>query len=216
MRKIIFLLLVVYAGTLKGQELKFGVKAGLNLSSLRYDPEPPINFKLKPGFHIGGIFQYKLSEKFALESQLLYSQQGVKTQLENVMLYGSNPGDPFIGPPNGITVEATTMLNYINLPILAKYYFKEGLFVNLGPQLGYLINAKAEEKNVKFDMKEYYTDIDLGLNGGLGYEFPNGIIVNANYYLGLYDIYDVKSPFIEQEVKQNVIQFLFEKEKPDQ
>lgn len=53
MRKIIFLLLVVYAGTLKAQELKFGVKAGINLSSLRYDPEPPINFKLKLGFHVG-------------------------------------------------------------------------------------------------------------------------------------------------------------------
>lgn len=208
MKRFIVIAILLFTVSLSAQEMRFGVKGGVNLSSLRYDPEPDHDLKLKTGFLVGGIIQYKLKENFALEAQLLYAQQGVKEEFRTPELIGgpNNPPDPSIGPGYQ-TSEGKINLKYINLPILARYYFTEYLSINAGPQLGYLISAKGEFEQEEYEVKDNYSDLDLGLNAGIGYEFTNGIVLNATYYLGLKDIFAVEDPFIVTEIKQNVIQF---------
>ena len=61
MKKIILLLLIFSTSVTSAQKIKYGIKAGLNISSLRADYLDETNAKSKTGFHSGvfvEIFQF--------------------------------------------------------------------------------------------------------------------------------------------------------------
>ena len=92
----------------------------------------------------------------------------------------------------------SSVINYIELPLLAKLYFgkSETRFnVVLGPTVGYAtngrskgsftINGKTTEVNEKIIFgKEDYQRMDFGLVGGVGVRF-NAIGLDMRYSLGL-------------------------------
>ncbi len=58
--------------------------------------------------------------------------------------------------------------NYINLPVLAKYYIFEDFSIEAGPQIGFLLNAEHEvegdydsSRDMKEDMKKDFKSTDL-------------------------------------------------------
>jgi len=122
MNKIVLFLLtsIFITAVSQAQEIKFGVKGGLNLSTLSGD-SPNISGR-------GAVLEVKFNDKFALQPELLYSEQGASA--ENGQL---------------VNIETKLRLNYINIPILAKYYLTKGLSVEAGPQLGILIDAGVQD-----------------------------------------------------------------------
>lgn len=78
-------------------------------------------------------------------------------------------------------------LNYLNIPVLAKYYITDAFFVEAGPQIGFLLSAKSSG----VDIGDLYKSTDYGLNLGLGYNFTENISGNVRYTIGLTDINDV-------------------------
>ena len=90
------------------------------------------------------------------------------------------------------------MLNYFNVPILMKYKFDNGLFVELGPMLSLLHKAfdvyngeyDDEDLTLAVDVKENTNRLDVGVEGGIGYYLikRNGIYVGVRYYQGLRNI----------------------------
>ncbi|NDI98151.1 PorT family protein [Flavobacterium sp. LaA7.5] len=143
------------------QEIKFGVKAGLNIADFGGDAETEGS---RTGFHAGGLAEFKLTETFSIQPELLYSMQGAK---------GNLAGEEF-----------DIKLDYLNLPIMAKYYLMEGLSIEAGPQIGFLMSAKWEDE----DAKDYYKGIDIALNGGVAYDLPMGLFLQARYSAGLTSI----------------------------
>lgn len=179
MKKIILTAIVVMTfGFANAQEVKYGVKGGLNLSSLSGDTEG-MDLKSKFGFHAGAFVEIKFSEKFALQPELLYSTQG--TRFDDIEV-------------DGYEAKTCFNLDYINVPVMFKYFATEKFFVEAGPQIGFLTSAKARIKvddlNVdnKQDIKENFESIDFGLNFGAGYEFTENIFASARYNLGLANI----------------------------
>ena len=160
MKKILLSAVAVIAlsMTSQAQEVEFGAKAGLNIADLGSDAETSGS---RTGFHFGGVAEIKFSEKFSVQPELLYSMQGAKSDI------------------TGNEVE--TKLDYINLPIMAKYYVMEGLSVEAGPQVGFLMSAITDGNDVKDNTK----GIDFGFNIGAGYELSNKIFFQARYNLGL-------------------------------
>ena len=76
MKKILLTAAAVFAlSYANAQDVKFGAKAGLNLSNFTGDVE---NTSTKVGFQVGGFAEIKISEKFAVQPELLYSLQGTK------------------------------------------------------------------------------------------------------------------------------------------
>ncbi|MDY0090170.1 MAG: porin family protein [Flavobacteriaceae bacterium] len=189
MKKIILSILAVVAfGTANAQDIKFGAKAGLNISNLTGDTE---DTKSKIGFHLGGVIEIKITDKFSVQPELLFSTQGAKYE----------ESESFGG--ESYKYETTMKLNYLNIPIMAKYYVAENFSILAGPQVGFLMSAKADwEETYSFggttesdsgeeDVKDFYKGIDFGLNLGLGYDFTENIFVEARYNLGLSNIADV-------------------------
>ena len=87
---------------------------------------------------------------------------------------------------------------------MAKYYVTEGLSLEAGPQIGFLIKAEAGTDDVSVDVKDDFKSIDFGFNFGTGYKLESGLNFAARYNLGLSDISDDNESNIK--VKNSVFQ----------
>lgn len=166
MKRIILAAIAVMAfGFTNAQQTRFGVKGGLNISTLvGGDVE---DTKSLVGFHVGGFAEIKIFDKFFIQPELLYSAQGTKVD----------------GP---LGADADLKLNYLNIPVLAKYYIVDKFSVEAGPQLGILLSAKADGT----DFKDYTRSVDFGFNIGAGYNFTDNLSVGLRYTIGLSPITD--------------------------
>lgn len=182
MKKIILSAIAVMAfGFANAQDVKFGLKGGLNVSNFSGDTDG-LDLKSRFGFNVGGFVEIKFSEKFALQPEVLYSTQGSK--VDNFGL------DTEVGY---VTSDVTFKLAYINVPVMFKYYAAENFSIEAGPQIGFLTSAKTETKvdgygSSEVDAKDVFESIDFGLNLGAGYDFTENFSIGARYNLGLSNI----------------------------
>jgi len=161
--------------TSKDMNIKFGAKVGLNLATITGDLE---NIKSRTSFHLGGVAEIEINEDFAVQPELLYSAQGATY-------------DNF-----------TLAIDYINLPIMAKYFVTEEFSLEAGPQFGFLLSAKLKEDSSNngngggtvdtlgrraesVDVKDSVKSFDYGLNFGASYLVDPNIFVSLRYNLGL-------------------------------
>jgi len=171
------------------QNVRVGAKAGVNRSDIKGDDVD--SFEGRTSVHFGAVVEIPVSDEFALQPELLYSAQGSEY----------SEGDGYDG---------STKVDYLNVPLMAKYYVTEGFSIEAGPQVGFLLSAKDEydfdgdsgEKDLKDDLKS----IDLGLNIGLGYKLYNGLNFGARYNFGFIDANDSEELDGGAEYKNSVIQ----------
>jgi opacity protein-like surface antigen len=107
--------------------------------------------------------------------------------------------------------DSKTKLNYINLPVLAKYYVVDKLAVIAGPQVGFLMSAKETFESESLDAKDFYKTISLSFNIGASYDLTDNIFIDARYNLGLSNIAkeitdEEFDETITPKIKNNVIQ----------
>jgi opacity protein-like surface antigen len=152
--------------SLQAQEVKYGAKAGLNLSNVTGDIE---GNSMKVGFQVGGFAEIKITDKFSFQPELMYSAQGTKFEEE------------FFGE----TIEFDMNLGYINVPLMAKYYFTDKFSLEAGPQLGFLLSAKAKAEGESEDIKDDFNTLDFGLNIGAGFDVSENINIGLRYTAGL-------------------------------
>jgi len=197
-----------------------GVKAGLNLSNLSAGNNSQ---EMKPSFHAGGFIEFPLTyyKKFGLQIELLYSNQGY------------NGKEYELRDETTLKVIETNKLenvslHYLNVPIIFKYYVKDNFSIDLGPQIGFLMDANGDYDIYRYnpskeylnsstnlidkalyesgfrssDYKKYYDKVDYGLAFGISYIFENGIFVSGRYYLGLKDVYKADNDFTKISIPE--------------
>lgn len=183
MKKVILSAIAVLAfGVTNAQETKFGAKLGLNVATLSSKDSEGIKSKI--GLNIGGFAEIKISETFAFQPELLFSMQGAKSSTSS----------------SSFTTESTSSLNYINIPLMAKYFVIPKLSIEAGPQIGFLLSAKSEftststfggttqTRSSSNDTKEFTKTVDFGLNFGANYDITENIFAGIRYNFGLSDI----------------------------
>lgn len=180
MKKLVWTAIAVVSLTVgTAQEVKFGAKAGLNLATL-----PPELTESRTTFHLGGMAEIELTDVFSIQPELLYSAQGSKDQDD------SDNNETF-------------RVDYLSLPVLAKYYLINGLSVEAGPQLGFLLSAEVEDNGQTADLKDVTKGLDLGLAFGVSYKMDNGLNFGLRYFLGS-DVNDIEED--TEEFKNRVFQ----------
>ena len=166
---------ILSLGFANAQEAKFGVKGGLNIANLNFSGDGAPSTSSLVGFHIGGFTEIKVSDKFFIQPEVMYSTQGAKFKMSE----------------DGLTLNSFK-LGYINLPVMAKYYVAEKFNLELGPQIGFLTSAKANASasgtTVDVDVKKAFESIDFGLNFGAAYDFTEKVSAGFRYNLGLSNI----------------------------
>lgn len=189
MKKITLLLAAVFTiGFVNAQEKKdvsFGIKGGLNVSSLTNVAEDGADSNPLVGFHVGLFGEFMIGDKFAIQPEVVYSTQGVEIEFEG------EKGD--------------VKLDYINIPILAKYYVDNAFSLELGPQIGFITQAEAKSGGVSVDVKDEIKSVDVSLGFGGSYYFADKFMLSARYNLGLTRIQENLSPG-ESESKNSVFQ----------
>jgi len=114
----------------------------------------------KAGFQIGGGVSFPLSEKVALQPEILFSQKGSK----------SRRNEPFFN----------WQLNYIDMPLLIKYRINEQFVVHAGAAANYLLSARFDAGFGFTDQSEAFKQVDFAANAGVEYFFNEAWSANAN------------------------------------
>ena len=150
------------------QHPHWGLKGGINVSNLEIQHGADPNTRI--GIHLGGLAHIHLSEHFALQPELMYSNQGAERTANNV--------------------EYKTKLHYINLPVLLQFMTGSGFRLQTGPQLGVLMSAKYKVNDTETDIDDNYKTPDFSWSFGACYVSMKGLGVDARYNLGLSNIND--------------------------
>lgn len=156
--------------------MKYGVKAGLNMTSMSNDMAFDPGFGMGVGFRVGGFLNMRWGYRtensskgtglWGFQPELMYSYQAVKTDAGDVKM------------------------NYIAVPLLLKVYPTTALSIEVGPELSYLISTSPSTMAV--DGAEIKVGdckgMNVGLAAGLAYDFEMGLTVGARYTYGFTDM----------------------------
>jgi hypothetical protein len=181
--RILYTFLVVFlavssAGTVIGQEVKFGLKGGMNVSHLTIDGANDKN--IIPGYHFGGFVGIPLAGSFSIQPELLFSTKGTK----------------WVEESSTFSSDVRLKLNYIELPVKLVYNLARDLDFQVGPYMGFLLGANSDTKiisgtgSVNFSnelKKENFNSTDFGLHGGMRF-YLNPIYLGFSYKLGLSEV----------------------------
>lgn len=182
MKKLLLILLTGFSFAAADAQIQFGLKAGASMATFSGDNQNEAKWKI--GFSGGGLVAIPLFSDFTLQPEVVYSMQGFKFDEENQ--------------------KATFNANYLNIPVLFKYNNPTGFFIETGPQLGFLMSAKAKSGGVSVDEKSGFKSTDFSWAFGLGYLIPGlNAGIDARYNLGLSNIIKEDS---EGKLKNSVFQ----------
>ncbi|AZA50218.1 PorT family protein [Chryseobacterium carnipullorum] len=165
--------------TTSSNPVTFGVKGGMNVSSLSKD-EGLDDQKSKIGFNAGVFANIPIAESFSVQPEVLYSQYGEKS---DYTLLGNK-------------YSASTKLDYIAVPVMFQYNLIPNLFVEAGPEFGFLVSAKNKFKNesngnstTSDNYKDQLQTFNFGIGLGAGYYFTPNLGITARYVAGVTDIF---------------------------
>ncbi len=196
MKKKFLLIPALIASTFSFAQSKisYGFRAGVSSADMRGDAVESLNDVLdfakdyvstgsRTGFYTGTYVSIPLGNTITVEPGLYYSQKGYKLKGElNVK------GVSVLG----VNAKAQLQLNYIDLPVLLKVNLG-GIQLFAGPQISYLMDAnlKASAGALGFNLLSYKVPVksqfnkwDAGATAGIGYQFSNGLNLQASYDYG--------------------------------
>lgn len=177
------------------QRITYGASAGIGIYSMRGEAvnnlqqlldftDGIVHTKPVTGLYAGGYMNVPVGGNLSVEPGLYYTSKGYEVS-----------GSYAVKDISLLSANARTKLstNYIDIPVLLKANFN-GLQVFAGPQVSYLTNAKLTTNvavvgfnllNSSSDVTNQFNRWDAGITGGVGYQFANGIRINAMYERGL-------------------------------
>lgn len=170
MKKVFLSFVFVVVASAAFAQVSGGIRLGMNLANQKqeFDGES-LNGSSKVGV-LGGLYLVaNVTEKFAIQPELVFSALGST--------------DPDFD-------EIKYNFNYISLPVMLRYNISENFNLQAGPQLGFLMSAKATDGDDSVDLKDEMKGIDFGAAFGAGVDFGK-FNAGARYYLGFSNIADV-------------------------
>lgn len=181
---VLMILLTTFSINSKAQ---VGLQAGASFANWTVTPsDGETLFKYKPGFTAGLFTRIPLGTNFSVQPAINFVQKG------------------YMLKDNSTTDKAN--LNYIEIPVNFVYALKNnGLFIGAGPSVAFGLSGKekfedksdpsnSETHTIKFgastDDESKLKRTDMGANFIAGYQFPEGLMITANYNIGLSDIHN--------------------------
>jgi hypothetical protein len=181
-----FFLLVFIQISAKSQ-ISFGIKYGINLTSVKYEESTSEKLmkpykKIKFGLLFGGEAEIKINRVLVLDIDLIYTQKGLKY---------SQPGYS----------EGKIKMNYVEMPFAGKYLIGSpkknpfGIFV--GGYFAYWLNGKYLKTDFKTGSKQneavdfnspdhQYNRTDIGFYTGISKKISRRWIFDLRYTHGMF------------------------------
>jgi len=194
MKKVFFLIFLSAAmQQLFAQSVKFGIKAGLNESTVDLGQSTSTTSTIA-GIN-AGVFADIEFNRFSIQPGICYSTNGYKTK---TVYNTDNPG------PYSFIATGSVTLNYLEIPVNVHYHIPAGrlnMFFGGGPYLGiglsgtsqgtYTVNGTtttAPTEKLEFGKNGEFNKTDLGLNALVGISLNNGLLLSVDYGYGIKNI----------------------------
>jgi hypothetical protein len=171
MKKTLLLVFVLSICTVSfAQKAQFGIKGGLNAARFKVENVDEDAIESRLGFHLGALAHIHVNRNFAIQPEVVYSQQGMIQEVGNR--------------------EFEWKVNYVNIPVMFQYMFDGGFRIQAGPQLGVLASAEIEDQDsdADVDLEDEIKNVDVSLPIGIGYLSPSGFGFDARYNIGLSNV----------------------------
>jgi len=171
MKKLLVIACVFVASLSYAQDLKFGVKGGLNLAN--FVGSDVDDADLRTGIYLGGFLNTPLNDHLSFQPELIFSMQGAKFEDELS------------------DIDETFKLSYLNVPLLLKLQLGSADKVHLfaGPQLGFVLKSEIEQEqgdmSGALDIKDETNGVDFSLNFGLSFVVSDNMSLDVRYNRGL-------------------------------
>lgn len=213
-KNLLILILLVFGFANSQNKLRYGVKAGLNFSKFRGDLS---NTSTRPSFVLGGLANYKINQKFAIQTEFVYTSEGTNYDSTTNIVEDFDDDDVTNDKEAIVYKENNLNLGYFAVPLMFEYYLSKVSF-EFGPQINFLTYAKLHT-NIKTtyeddiivadayseEVKDKINSIDFGLNFGVGYNFSKHVYGNLRYKWGMLNVTDTS----EETNYNSVVTFSF-------
>ncbi|MFC1554447.1 porin family protein [candidate division KSB1 bacterium] len=200
---VIVLVLFLVPGLSQAQLIKgWGFTAGYTTTDVKASAFED-SYKNRTGMCAGIYIEWLKIPFISVITQAEYTQKGFREEQVETDILGSYVG----------TATAETRLDYISLPILAKFRYPsiviEPYFVT-GPRFDFLINHDNgsfdfNEGSVRSEIADYFTDKVYGWTFGGGLTLPqifnNALSLEIDYNIDFTDSFDHVSEVLDMEVK---------------
>lgn len=172
MKKLAVLTLCLVA-FYSAQAQYIGVKAGYNYATLQGEMSSGASIRPYHGYYAGVTLQIPMSKLFSIQGEAIYNRRGAQISSTT---YGK-----------GILA-----LDYLSVPVLARFNVTRRINLHFGPQLEYRIT----QPNFYFDGTDPVTrvksdaldTIDAAMTAGIGYTTDSGWFFEIRWVQGLTSI----------------------------
>ena len=176
-KNILLVICVLVFYTVKAQYI--GVKAGYNYATLKGTVRNGASVRPYHGYYAGATLEFPLSKLFSLQVEAIYNRRG------------ANITTPVYG-------KAKLSLDYLSLPVMARFNVGKGINFHIGPQLEHRI----DKPNFYFDGTEPVTRvnadgldiIDATMTVGIGYMTDAGWFFEIRWLQGLSSVFETDEP----------------------
>jgi len=193
MKKITLALMCILlsAGAAMAQKkFTFGPKIGVDFT--HFWGKTTDNFKGTFNYQAGAFFEYRFTNKFSIAPEVVFAAQGAKEDLYTLYIDVEMDDDVIEEIAGHLEKNGyiTYNTNYVNVPVMFKYYVIPSLSIDLGPQLGINVYSKrsfidCDDQEGTEDYKDYTKTVDVGVALGLTYNITEDVFVQGRYTLGL-------------------------------
>ncbi|WP_080779140.1 porin family protein [Chryseobacterium phocaeense] len=178
--------------------ISFGVKGGMNVSSLTDGSNNAYwsNYerKAKIGFNAGVFANIPISGQFSVQPEILYN--GLGSKIESTINFDI--------PEARMDIKENLSLSYLSVPLMLQYNLLPELYVEAGPEFGFLLGGRAKSEFTQTSntdgasstqshtgkiVMDLFNKFNFGIGIGAGYYFTQNLAVTARYTAGITDIY---------------------------
>ena len=153
-------------------QVQFGAKVGVDATHFwGKDTE----HGMKIGYQFGALIEYKFNPNFAIAPEVVFASQGGKFKIYEA---------------ENKKVDNTFTINYINVPVMFKWYATPNFSFDLGPQVGFNVYSKYKVGDLDAeDIKDLTKSVDFGVGLGGTYNLTENAFIQARYTMGLTDAF---------------------------
>ena len=170
--KLFILAIFTITGTAAiSQRLTIGIKGGTNIGKLQ---GTPFSDEFSYGYHVGGYLAVGISDKFAIQPEVLFNQVNTDTSSSFSSVYKFNNIDKI-------------NLKYLTIPVLLNYRPVKLLTLQAGPQFGILMN---KNETLLENGKQAFKSNNVSMLAGVQVNLMH-LNIYGRYSIGLTNLNDV-------------------------
>ena len=161
MKKLLIAALLFASTGAMAQKFQLGLKAGANITNFTQMPIQNVSKSAVISFVGGGFINFMVGDNFSIQPDVLFTTQGAKI--------------------DGAAGNTTYKVSYLSVPVMAKFKFNSGLFLEAGPQFSFKLGEDVPNSSID----QFANNLDVAVGAGLGYHGKSGLGVGARYMAGL-------------------------------